>query len=139
MSSIRVRRRIAADPTSVALLLADPTAVELWPRLTRDPEAAALPGVLSIEVGGAAGELRVLPPSRTPTAFILRFDFDAGPAAVDEPLRVEGRLELSAQAAGAAPATDAILELRTARDLRADAAEFLAQVAAAAERRSHAA
>jgi hypothetical protein len=123
----------------VALLLADPTAVELWPRLTRAHEAPLAPGVLSIEVGSAAGELRVLPPSRTPTAFILRFDFDAGAPAESEPLRVEGRLELSAQQAGEAPATDAILELRTSRDLRADAAEFLARVAAAAENRSHAA
>jgi hypothetical protein len=159
MSSTRVRRHIEADPTSVALLLADPSAVELWPRLTRAEAApdGSSQGLVTIEVGSAMGALRLLPPCRTPTAFILRFDFDEvargdaaerGGAAArgDEsrPMRVEGRLELTLSSPSdgdpeAAPATDALLELRADRDLAADAAEFLARVAAAAKRRSHAA
>jgi hypothetical protein len=93
---------------------------------------------LVIEVGSASGELRLLPPSRTPTAFVLRFDFDA--ATTGEPLRVEGRLELSwATPGNATPTTDALLELTTQRDLGHDAAEFLDRVAEAAERRARAA
>lgn len=130
MSSTRVTQRISADPTSVALLLADPTTAELWPRLSRlDSDAAQ--DTVGIAVGSTAAGLRVLPPQRTPTAFVLRFDVDT-----DEPLHVEGRLELSHTDT---LATDAVLELRSERDLADDAAEFLRRVALAAEKRSRAA
>lgn len=133
MSSTRVTQRISADPTSVALLLADPTTVELWPRLSRLDSAAGAEDVVDIAVGRTEAGLRVLPPRRTPTAFVLRFDVDTA-----EQLHVEGRLELS-QTDSAPGGTDAVLELRSERDLVADAEEFLRRVAEAAERRASAA
>lgn len=133
MSSTRVIRRIGADATSVALLLADPTTVELWPRLSRLDRDASADDVVDIAIGSTEAGLRVLPPHRTPTAFILRFDVDTA-----ERLHVEGRLELS-QVGVEPPATDAVLELRCERDLVADADEFLRRVAIAAELRASAA
>ncbi|MDX6275493.1 MAG: hypothetical protein QOJ92_2703 [Frankiales bacterium] len=147
LSSTRVSRRIVADPTSVALLLADPATVELWPRLHRS--AASLQrdgdvGLVTIEVGSSLGELRLRPPSRTPTAFVLRFDVDCGIASsgpvAGATQRVEGRLVLSLVSPGAgAPATEAVLDLTADRDLAEDAAEFLGRVARAAEQRARAA
>lgn len=128
--STTVSRQIAADPTSVALLLADPTSAELWPRLSRREPAGAAGDVVDIAVGGTEAELRVLPPRRTPTAFVLRFDVDTA-----EALHVEGRLELSPTDAQPV-ATQAVLELRCERELVADAEEFLRRVARAAERRA---
>lgn len=132
MFSTRVTQRIGADPTSVALLLADPTTAELWPRLARLKSDAAQDTV-DIAVGSTAAGLRVLPPQRTPTAFVLCFDVDTAKLQ-----HVEGRLELSHTGAEAL-ATDAVLDLRSDRDLAEDAAEFLRRVAIAAEKRSRAA
>jgi len=133
MSSTRVTRRISADPTSVALLLADPTTAELWPRLSRLESAETGDDLVGIEVGSIAAGLRVLPPRRTPTAFVLRFDVDTV-----EQVHVEGRLELTHTDSDAL-ATDAVLELRAEHDLADDAAEFLRRVAIAAEKRATAA
>jgi hypothetical protein len=76
----RVTKRIAADPTSTALLLAGPTAFELWPGVRR---VADVGGRMVVETElpaqrTAAASVRALPPRRTPTAYVSRFDW-AGP------------------------------------------------------------
>jgi hypothetical protein len=76
----RITRTIAADPTSTALLLAGPTAMELWPGLRRVAEVS---GRVVVEADlaphrAAAASVRALPPQRTPTAYITRFEW-AGP------------------------------------------------------------
>lgn len=75
----RVSRRIAADPTSTALLLAGPTAIELWPGLRRVAEVSGRV-VVEAEIRHAARAacVRALPPQRTPTSFLTRFEW-AGP------------------------------------------------------------
>jgi len=74
-----VSRRIAADPTSTALLLAGPTALELWPGLRRVAEVSGRV-VVETEIADAAraASVRALPPQRTPTAYVTRFEW-AGP------------------------------------------------------------
>lgn len=113
-------RRIAADPTGTALLLAGPAALELW------PEAAA------------AG-VRAEPPHRTPSSYVTRFVWSGAglPATA-------GQLTLHyATAANGALATEAELvldsEQQDERALRAIARGFLDNLTAAAELRSHAA
>ncbi len=83
MTSTRVRvgRRICADPTSIALLLAGPSALELWPGVRRlgdvggralveaelapaAPEGDSVPTAASVTAG---------PPRRTPTAYVTAF------------------------------------------------------------------
>ena len=63
-----VSRRIAADPTSTALLLAGSTAIELWPGLRRVAEVS---GRVVVETDirdlARAASVRALPPQRTPT------------------------------------------------------------------------
>ncbi len=73
---VRVARTIAADPTSTALLLAGPTAIELWPDLRRTGEQG---GRVLVETGLSSGEVstgrvKALPPRRTATAFVTRFE-----------------------------------------------------------------
>ena len=141
----RVTRRISADPTSTALLLAAPAAVELWPGVRRVGEAggrALVEAVLPAEPQTAA-TVRALPPRRTPTSFVTRFEW-AGPGLP----RTTGELTLAYLAGGATPATAASLSLDSAdvEDSRVDRATltemaegFLANLAVAAERRSTAA
>lgn len=164
MTSLSLERRIAADPTSTALLLAGPTAVDLWPGARRDGEVdgrvrvtAALPG-LAVLPGGrldahpdsqvdrqadsrTAGATEVLvtalPPRRTPVSFVTRF---AWAGSVDVP-DVDGTLTLRYDGP---LATRAQLDLRTDGDLESAgvggmAGEFLANLAAAAEARATAA
>lgn len=159
MTRLSLERRIAADPTSTALLLAGPTAVDLWPGARRDGEVdgrvrvtAALPG-LAVLPGGrldahhdsqadsrtAATEVLVtaLPPRRTPVSFVTRF---AWAGSVDVP-DVDGTLTLRYDGP---LATRAQLDLRTDGDLEPAgvggmAGEFLANLAAAAEARATAA
>lgn len=74
-----VTRRIAADPTSTALLLAGPTAMELWPGLRRIAEVSGRVVVeTDIRDAPAAASVRALPPQRTPTSYLTRFEW-AGP------------------------------------------------------------
>ena len=74
-----VSRRIAADPTSTALLLAGPTALELWPGLRRVAEVSGRVVVeTDIQDAARAASVRALPPQRTPTAYLTRFEW-AGP------------------------------------------------------------
>lgn len=145
---IRVSREIAADPTSTALLLAGPAALELWPGVRRVGAAGRRALVEAELVPGpgqpprtTAATVRALPPVRLPTAFVTRFEW-AGP---DLPA-TSGVLRLT-YSCGSTPSTRAELELSSQRQdgpvgapvLRAMAQEFLDNLSAAAERRSSAA
>ena len=149
----RVSRRISADPTSTALLLAAPAAVELWPGVRRVGEAggrALVEADLPAEPRRGAGvvpqtaaTVRALPPRRTPTSFVTRFEW-AGPGLPT----TRGELTLAYLAGGSTPATAASLSLDSAdrEGSRVDPATltemaegFLANLAVAAERRSTAA
>ena len=148
----RVTRRITADPTSTALLLAGPTALDLWPGVRR---VGSLDGrlVVEAELDVAASEderrptcatVRALPPRRTPTAFVTRFAW-SGP---DLPV-TSGQLTLAyAPTSGGTPVTHAVLTLDSTdvESSRLDqlalatmAEGFLANLARAAETRSRAA
>lgn len=148
----RVVRRIGADPTSTALLLAGPAALELWPGVRRISEVAGR-ALVEAELGTGrdqsgqvptAASVRALPPRRTPTSFVTRFAW-SGP---DLPV-TDGTLTL-AYAAGTdgTPSTSAVLELNStglagsrldAGALVAMAEGFLVNLARAAESRSRAA
>lgn len=77
---LRVAKRIDAVPTSTALLMAGPSALELWPGVRR---VAAVRGRALVEadlpVDGSpsgrttAATVTAEPPRRTPTAFVTRF------------------------------------------------------------------
>lgn len=148
----RVVRRIGADPTSTALLLAGPAAMELWPGVRRIGEVggrALVEAELSLaraerERVPTAASVRALPPQRTPTSFVTRFAW-SGPGL---PV-TEGTLTLAyAPGADGAPSTHAALTLDSdgLDDSRVDAAAltamaqgFLANLARAAESRNRAA
>ena len=143
----RVTRRIHADPTSAALLLAGPGALELWPGVRRIGEAggrALVEAALAPEPAPqTAATVRALPPRRTPTSFITRFEW-AGPGL---PVTA-GELTLAYAPGDGHPSTTATLLLHShgvdgsrvdARILTQMAEGFLANLAAAAEQRSTAA
>ena len=148
----RVVRRIGADPTSTALLLAGPAALELWPGVRRVGEVGGRALVeAELEVAReeseripTAASVRALPPRRTPTSFVTRFAW-TGPGL---PV-TDGTLTLAyAPGADGAPSTHAALELQSTgvADSRVDAGAlvamaegFLANLARAAESRSRAA
>lgn len=71
-----VCQHIEADPTSTALLLAGPTAIDLWPGLRRVAEVS---GRVVVETDlaerAAAASVRALPPQRTPTSYLTRFEW----------------------------------------------------------------
>jgi hypothetical protein len=147
----RVARRIGADPTSTALLLAGPTALELWPGVRLVGEAG---GRVLVEAELAlarsedarvptAATVRALPPRRTPTSYVTRFAW-TGPGL---PV-TEGTVTLSYAPGADAPSTSAVLELESAEvaqsrldetALQAMAEAFLANLARAAESRNRAA
>lgn len=147
MTRTRVERDIAADPVSTALLLAGPTAVELWPGVTRlggDAHhvlaEAALPSPRDGSLRATTVAVRAMPPLRTPTSYVTRFEFRG-----DDVPATTGVLTLAASRTGSAGVeTHASLVLeategRTVSGLRVMAGEFLANLAAAAEQRSFAA
>ena len=141
----RVTRRIGADPTSTALLLAGPTAVDLWPGVRRVGEAG---GRVLVEADLAPGStaavtVRARTPKRTPTSYVTTFDA-VGP---DVPATA-GELTLAYAPGTHGPATFAVLTLTIdgplPAPLRPDVVEqmaerFLANLARAAEDRSYAA
>ena len=140
-----VTRRIAADPTSTALLLAGPTALELWPGLRRIAEVSGRVVVeTDIRDAARAASVRALPPQRTPTSYLTRFEW-AGPGLP----ATTGELTLSyAPAQGAVIGTTAELVLTSSgfegtlldeRTLARMAEGFLANLAHAAEARNRAA
>lgn len=145
----RVVRRISAEPTSTALLLAGPAALELWPGVRRVGEVAGRVLVeAELAVGPAhaltAASVRAHPPRRTPTSFVTRFTW-TGPGL---PI-TEGTLTLTyAPGADGTPSTHAALTLDStglatsrldAAGLTAMAEGFLENLARAAESRSDAA
>ena len=133
MSSTRTRaeRRIRADPTSTALLLAGPSALELWPGVRRIAEVGGrvlveLDPVTAATSGPAtAASVTARPPRRTPTAFVTRFGW-TGP---DLP-GTEGVLTLTYAPGEGRPSTRAELVLDSAgvQDSRLDA-DALARMA----------
>lgn len=141
----RVTRTIGADPTSTALLLAGPTAVDLWPGVRRVGEVG---GRVLVEAelarsAATAATVRALPPQRTPTSYVTRFAF-AGPSLP----ATDGELTLAYAAGAGRPATSAVLTLDSTgfdgsaldeRDLSTMAEQFLDNLARAAEDRSRAA
>lgn len=141
----RVVRHIGADPTSTALLLAGPAAMELWPGVRLVGEVGGR-SVVEAELSAVptAASVRARPPRRTPTSFVTRFAW-TGPGL---PV-TEGSLTLSyAPGADGAPSTSATLTLDSAGVVgsRLDAATleqmargFLDNLARAAESRSRAA
>jgi hypothetical protein len=140
-----VSRRILADPTSTALLLAGPTALDLWPGVRR---VGAAGGRVLVEAEIApttatAATVRALPPQRTPTSYVTRFEW-SGPCLP----RTTGELTLAYAPGTTGPATAAVLTLDSealegtalAPDGLAEMAEqFLANLGRAAEERSTAA
>ena len=143
----RVTRRIAADPTSTALLLAGPTAFELWPGVRRVAEVA---GRVVVETDlspdrSAAASVRALPPKRTPTAYVTRFEWVGPglPATTGELLLTHAPAGLDGAAATLAElvltSEDLDLSAIDDRALERMAAGFVANLAKAAELRSRAA
>ena len=139
-------RRIAADPTSTALLLAGPTALELWPGLRRVAEVSGRVVVeADIRDAARAASVRALPPQRTPTSYLTRFEW-AGPglpattgelvlgyAAPDEEGEVGTTAELVLTSTGF---EGTLLDESTLEEM---AGGFLANLAHAAEVRNRAA
>lgn len=144
----QVTREIDADPTSTALLLAGPTALDLWPgvrrvgevdgRLLVETELPAVPGPRA-----TAATVLARPPRRTPTAYVTTFAW-SGP---DLP-GTQGELVLAYLPRPDRPATSATLTLDSVgleaseldqRALRRMAEAFLANLARAAEERCRAA
>lgn len=144
MSSTRTRaeRRIAADPTSTALLLAGPSALELWPGVRRIAEVdgrvlVELDAVTAATAGPAtAASVTARPPHRTPTAFVTRFGW-TGP---DLP-GTEGVLTLTYSPGEGRPSTRAELVLDSAgvQDSRLDADALAAMAQGFLDNLGHAA
>ena len=155
MPTVRAERLIEADPTSAALLLAGPTAIDLWPgvRRTGDTSAhvvaeATVPTLRADRPVRVA--VRALPPRRTLMAYVTRFEFSGEGLPT-----TTGVLTLTYEPRGGGEsATSALLRLDwSARDgegrwmdrlvagraLREMAEAFLDNLAAAAEERSRAA
>jgi len=139
----RVVLRIAADPTSAALLLAGPAAVDLWPGVRRvgDAGGQAFVGAPGAEPGSAA--LRTAgPPRRTPTAYVSRFEWSAPGV----PPTTATLTLAYAMSGDGLPATHAALQLDSTEGSRIDEARlralakgFLANLGRAAEQRAQAA
>jgi hypothetical protein len=109
--SVRIRadRLISAEPTSTALLLAGPAAVDLWPGVRR---VGAVDGRVLVEAElpqqrlSTAATVLVEPPRRTPTAFVTSFEW-VGPSLP----RTTGRLTLTYAPGEDGPTTAAELVL----------------------------
>ena len=137
-TTLRAERRIAADPTSVTLLLAGPGAVDLWPGSQRD---SAADGRLRVDAeiperGVREILVRVDAPQRTPVAYVLRF-------VAEQPelsLHVDGELTLAYDGPDATLAS-IVLEISTVQPstparlaMATDSARaFLGNLARAAE------
>ena len=141
----RTTRRIAADPTSTALLLTGPAALELWPGVTRVGDAGSL-ALVETDLPSerrTAATVRALPPRRTPTSFVTRFHW-SGP---DLPGTTgELRLTYAPGVTGTATFAELVLDSEgvdtselDAAALQALAAGFLENLSRAAEDRSRAA
>lgn len=141
MPEITLSRRVAAEPASLALLLAGPTAVELWPGARRVGDfgdrltvAADLPGGEQSEV-----QLQALPPHRTPTSFVIRFEYSG--AGIP---RTSGTITLTSQGNGTSRVQMVLrweggIDRLIREDTESKAASFLATLTTTAEERSSAA
>jgi hypothetical protein len=143
MPSIDVARTIAADPTSGVLLLAAPSSAELWPGVSMLSNEPGDHAHVAVDALDEPVLVRTTPPQRTPTAYVIRFTF-----AMPGRLHADGELRLSYAPVGAddSPVTTARLTLRMndadpsfEQAVAAGAAQFLDNLAAAAEGRSRAA
>ena len=130
MTHIEVRRRVAADPSSVALVLAGPAARELWP-----PRSDRLVGVVEPQQPRLA--VSVDPPARAGVGFAARIEVHAGDVTLGtgrlsivpgsgEPVQCEVQLLLEVEDASAGR-------------LRRDADRYLSNVAELSRERSSAA
>ena len=145
-------RRITADPTSLALLLAGPTGVDLWPGTRRRGETR---GLLLVDADLTPADVSAPParlivradaPRRTPAAFVLRFDWEPDGVAVDGSGAMGGSGTLALGYEGAHE-TRAALRITLTGDADTERASlvddmavgFLDNLAAAAEARSRAA
>lgn len=132
-------RRIAADPTSTALLLAAPGSVELWPGVRRVADAGGRTLVEIRVADGPPTEASVVTsaPRRTPTAYVSTVEW-SGP---DLPRTVSTLTLAYAPTAGGTVGTHAALQLSgaDAAALRPLAEGFLDNLRRAAERRALAA
>lgn len=152
---VEVERRIGADPSSTALLLAGPSAVDLWPGVERivqadgkgfvEAELRLVPPAADGKPLRTAASITARPPKRTPTSFVTSFTWSGA----DLP-GTTGELTLTYGPAAAGPedatvpSTDARLVLDAAgledSPLDADALQemaegFLANLATVAEER----
>lgn len=140
-TTIALVRRIDADPASIALLLAGPTAVELWPGVR---PIGSVRGSLLVAAAGPApeGAVRVTahPPRRTPTSFVSAFSWSGADQAVTD---VQLTLGYAPGGQGV-PTTTAELVLEAerveggapdARQLTTMAEQFLVNLASVAEAR----
>ncbi|MEO6205015.1 MAG: hypothetical protein ABIO67_06505 [Mycobacteriales bacterium] len=148
---LRATRRIDADPTSTALLLAGPTALDLWPGVRRVGEVGGRVLVEAdlrddaVDALGTvtAATVRALPPRRTPMSYVTTFAW-TGPGL---PV-TDGELVLTYALGSLRPGTTAVLTLDSvglaqsallASDLVRMADVFLDNLARAAEARCQAA
>jgi hypothetical protein len=132
VAQYRASRRVDADPTSTALLLASPAALSMWPGLRLERVSD---GLVHATVPDGEDQhpvsVQVLPPHRTPTSFVTRFEARGEPFGA-----LAGELTL----AYAGDGTRAELMLETdAQELCAAADAFLDNLAVAARERSSAA
>ncbi len=141
---VSVSRRIGADPTSTALLLAGPSAVDLWPGVER---VARVDGriLVAAHLDPAAprpAEIAVSarPPKRTPTSFVTTFTWTgpdlpvtSGTLTLNYVPAVEGvphaQAQLVLEAEGIEDSSLDVLALTTMAE------GFLANLACAAEAR----
>ena len=141
MPEIVLSRRVAAEPASLALLLAGPTAVELWPGARMIGEFGDR---LTVEADLPDGELsevhlQALPPRRTPTSFVIRFEYSG-----DGVPRTSGTITLTSQGDGSSRVELALrweggIDRLIREDTEQKAASFLSTLATTAEQRSSAA
>jgi hypothetical protein len=141
---IRADRRIAADPTSTALLLAAPGALELWPGLRRVGAAGGrvlVEAELPDQHEPAQASVQVTSPRRTPTSYVVDFSWSS-PSLPD----TAGQLTLGYACGEVGAATSAQIDLISAdaEALPASSLQhlvegFLGNLARLAESRSSAA
>ena len=145
-TQLRRERRISADPTSLALLLAGPASIDLWPGARRRGESAGQI-LVEAELPGVAAEpalvlVRAGAPRRIPLAFVVSFAWSAGPDSAGPPV-IGGDGTLALGYAGVND-TRAELSIVLGNESRTGMVEtmaegFLDNLAAVAEGRSRAA
>ncbi len=142
----RVTQLIDADPTSTALLLAGPTAFELWPGVRRVADVSGRT-VVETDVSpecSVAASVRALPPQRTPTSYVTRFDWNGPSLPATSGELVLGYApgiagELGTHASLVLESESLVGAVVDSDDLERMARGFLANLARAAELRNRAA